>query len=112
MNGFTYHNPVKVVFGAGKRCKSYFAVATFWVVFMNMVGNQAKAMGPAILMSFLLILAADVIGRCVWAFRKTKRFKQAFAYVALGLSAVYLGFYLFFFYSDSFGKSRIDFYNG
>ena len=93
---------LKILFGAGKRCKSYFAVAMFWVVFMNMSGNQTNAMGPIFIMSFLLILAVDIIGRCVWAFIKTRRGKQVFAYVALGLSAGYVAFYLFFFWSDSF----------
>lgn len=101
---------LKLLFGAGKRCKSYFAIALFGVIFMNMMGNQVNAVGPAVIMSFLLILAVDIIGRCVWAFVKTRRGKQVFAYVAMGLSVGYLAFYLFFFYSDSFGKSRIDFY--
>ncbi|MBO4678832.1 MAG: hypothetical protein J5626_04105 [Lachnospiraceae bacterium] len=102
---------LKVLFGAGKRCKSYFVVATFGVTFMNLVGNQLSDVGPAVLMSFLLVLSADIIGRCLWAFKKTHRGKQVFAYVGLGLSVGYVAFYLFFFYSDSFGKSRIDFYN-
>ena len=40
---------LKLLFGAGKRCKSYFAIALFGVIFMNMMGNQVNAVGPAVI---------------------------------------------------------------
>ncbi|MBQ9608830.1 MAG: hypothetical protein IJV15_05205 [Lachnospiraceae bacterium] len=102
---------LKIVFGAGKRCKTYFCGALFTVLFNNLVGNQLKAVFPAIIMSFLFVLSVDIIGRCIWAFIKSRRFKQVFAYVAAVLSVIYAGFYIWFLKNDSFGQSRIDFYN-
>ena len=102
---------LKLVFGAGKRCKSYFVMSLFMVVFDNMMGNQANAVLAAFAMSFLLVLAADITGRCALAFFKKRRFKQVFAYVAIALSVIYFGFYGYFLTHDTFGDSRIDFYD-
>ena len=102
---------LKILFGAGKRCKLYFFGAFFSVCANNLIGNMFHAIFLAILMSFLLTLAVDVVGRCVWAFIKVHRFKQIFAYVVTVLSVVYIGYYIFFFTNDNFGKDRVDFYN-
>ena len=63
----------------------------FMIVFDNMMGNQLNAIPAAVIMSFLLVLAADVTGRSAWAFVKTKQFRQVFAYIAVALSVVYFG---------------------
>ena len=102
---------LKILFGAGKRCKLYFFGAFFSVCANNLIGNMFHAIFLAILMSFLLTLAVDVVGRCVWAFIKVHRFKQIFAYVVTVLSVVYIGYYIFFFTNDNFGEDRVDFYN-
>jgi|GEM_PF-31167 hypothetical protein len=102
---------LRLLFGAGKRCRTYFMTALFMIVFDNVVGTQANAIPATGIMSFLLVLAVNVTGRCAWAFVKSRRFKQVFAYAAVALSVIYMGFYAFFLTYERFGKSRIDFYN-
>ena len=102
---------LKIIFGAGKRCKLYFFVAFFSVCANNLIGNMFHAIILAILMSFLLTLSVDVLGRCIWSFIKSRKFKQVFAYVVTVLSIAYIGYYISFFFNDNFGKSRVDFYS-
>ncbi len=102
----------KILIGGSKRCLAYFWVALFLVVMENSMGTQENLMPQAVLMSFALVLSADVLGRVIWGFCRTKRFKQVFAYIAFVLSAAYLGFYSYFLLNDSFGESRVEFYNG
>ena len=102
----------KLLLGGGKRNKAYFLVSLFSVCMMNMIGNQFEAAVPAMLMSFALVLSADVFGRCLCGFIRSRRFKQVFGYAALTAATVYLIFYSVFFFSDSWGESRIDYYNG
>ena len=101
----------KILIGGSKRCLAYFWVALFLVVMENSMGTQGNLMPQAVLMSFALVLSADVLGRVIWGFCRTKRFKQVFAYIAFILSAAYLGFYGYFILNDSFGESRVEFYN-
>ena len=100
----------KILIGGSKRCLAYFWVALFLVVMENSMGTQGNLMPQAVLMSFALVLSADVLGRVIWGFCRTKRFKQVFAYIAFILSAAYLGFYGYFILNDSFGESRVEFY--
>ena len=102
---------LKLLFGAGKRCKSYFFISLFTIVFDNLAGTQANCIPAFAVMSFLLVFATDIIGRCLWAFVFKRRFKQVFAYVAAALSLVYAGFYVYFMVNDNFGMDRIEFYN-
>lgn len=102
---------LKFVFGAGKRCKSYFFLAVFFVVFDNAVGTQANSIPAFAVMSYLLVLAVQTVGRCIWAFAAKRRFKQVFAYVVTGLSLIYLGLYGYFLLKDNFGEDRVTFYN-
>ena len=102
----------KILIGGCKRSLAYFWVAMFLVTMENTIGTQGNLVPQAVLMSFALVLSADVAGRIIWGFCKTKRFKQVFAYIAFVLSAAYLGFYGFFVLSDTFGESRVAFYNG
>lgn len=102
---------MKFLFGAGRRCKSYFFLAVFCVVFDNIVATQINCIPALAVMSFLLVLAADTAGRCIWAFAVKRRFKQVFAYVASGLSLIYFGFYGYFLLNDNFGENRVEFYN-
>lgn len=102
---------LKILFGAGKRSKLYFFGALFSVCANNLIGNMFHAIILAILMSFLLTLSVDVLGRCIWAFIKSRKFKQVFAYVVAVLSIAYIGYYISFFFNDNFGKSRVDFYS-
>lgn len=102
---------IKIIFGGGKRCKSYFLTSFASVFAINMIANQANAVVGAILMSFLLVLSVDILGRTILGFIKTHRFKQIAAYIAGVLSLTYLIFFAVFYRGDCFGKSRIDFYN-
>ena len=72
----------KILIGGSKRCLAYFWVALFLVVMENSMGTQGNLMPQAVLMSFALVLSADVLGRVIWGFCRTKRFKQGFAYIA------------------------------
>ena len=102
----------KILIGGCKRSHAYFWVAMFLVTMENTIGTQGNLVPQAVLMSFALVLSADVAGRIIWGFCRTKKFKQVFAYIAFVLSVAYLGFYGYFVLSDTFGESRVAFYNG
>ena len=70
---------VKLLFGAGKRSKSYFFLALFFVVFDNAMGTQANCIPAFAVMSFLLVLASQTVGKCIWAFAVKKRFRQEYS---------------------------------
>ncbi len=101
---------VKLIFAGGKRCRSYFIVALLSVGMNNAIVNQFESLAGAVLMTFALVLAADITGRIIWGFIRTRRFRQVFAYIAIALCAAYFGFYAYFYHTDNFGDSRIDFY--
>ena len=101
---------IKFVFAGGKRCRTYFYIAILSVVMNNVIVDQGEALPGAILMTFALALAADITGRIIWGFIKTKSFKQVFAYIAIALCAAYFGFYAYFYHTDRFGDSRVEFY--
>ncbi len=103
---------IRILFGDKKRSKGYFLTALFIVGAMNYIGNQGEAAAAVMLMTLALVLSADVIGRCIWGFIKTHRFKQVFGYLAVVLTLAYMIFYGVFFRNDFWGESRIDFYNG
>lgn len=102
---------IKLIFAGGKRCRTYFFVALLSVGMNNAVANQMEAMPGMLLMTFALVLSADITGRIIWGFIRTRRFKQVFAYIAVALCAAYLGFYAYFYHTDKFGDSRVEFYS-
>lgn len=101
---------VKLIFAGGKRCRSYFIAALLSAGMNNAIVNQFESLAGAVLMTFALVLAADITGRIIWGFIRTRRFRQVFAYIAIALCAAYFGFYAYFYHTDNFGDSRIDFY--
>lgn len=101
---------VKLIFAGGKRCRLYFIAALISVLMNNIIADQGEAMPGAILMTFALVLSADITGRIIWGFIRTRRFKQVFAYIAIVLCAAYFGFYAYFYNTDNFGDNRIEFY--
>ena len=101
---------VKLIFAGGKRCRSYFIAALLSVGMNNAIVNQFESLAGAVLMTFALVLVADITGRIIWGFIRTRRFRQVFAYIAIALCAAYFGFYAYFYHTDNFGDSRIDFY--
>ncbi|MCR5327291.1 MAG: hypothetical protein K6E12_00345 [Saccharofermentans sp.] len=102
---------IKLLLGGGKRCKAYFLVSWSAVCAMNVVANQAEQIPGAVIMSFLLVFSVDLFGRVIWGFIRTRRFKQVTAYIALVLCVAYVSMFCFFYRTDSFGDSRVDFYN-
>ncbi len=101
---------VKLIFAGGKRCRSYFIAALLSVGMNNAIVDQFESLAGAVLMTFALVLSADITGRIIWGFIRTRRFSQVFAYIAIALCAAYFGFYAYFYHTDNFGDSRIDFY--
>lgn len=101
---------VRLLFGGGKKSKIYFFFTWVLVCSVNIVGVQANFFLSPLFMSFLLVLAVDVFGRCVTAFFRQRRFRQVFGYVALCLSIATMVLYGMFFRTDNFGKSRITYY--
>ena len=101
---------LKLLFGGVKRSRVYYVVAVGVVCANNTIGTQGQDILPAVIMSMALALACDIMGRCIWGFIKSRRFKQVFAYIVMLLSLAYMGIYGYFFRSDSFGEDRVDFY--
>ena len=102
---------LRLIFGSSRRPLTYFLFAAFVVGTNNCAAQQGNSIPAALLMTFALVFAADLLGRCIWSFIKTRRFNQVFAYIAGGLSLVYVIFYGIYFHFDFWGKSRIEFYN-
>ncbi len=102
---------LKILVGGSKRSLVYFWEALFLVMMENTIGTQGGLVGPALFMSFSLVLGADVLGRIIWGFGKTRRFNQVFAYIAFVIAGLFVGSYVYFVFNDSFGDSRIAFYN-
>ena len=69
----------KLLFAGGKRHRGYFIAAFTAVAFTNIAANQAEAIPGALLFSYALALAVDILGRIIWGFIRKKRFKQVFA---------------------------------
>ena len=103
---------IRILGGGVKRSKGYFLTALGIVGMNNYIGNQGDNSAAVILMTFALVLSADILGRCVWSFCKTRRFKQVFAYIAIILVLAYMIFYAVFFHNDFWGESRIAHYTG
>lgn len=101
---------VRLFFGGGKRSKLYFFTAWLEICVANFLGVQLNLILSPIVMSFLLVLSVDILGRCVVAFIRQRRFKQIFGYVAAGISLVMLAFFGVFFFTDNFGQSRVAYY--
>jgi hypothetical protein len=99
---------VRLLFGGGNRSKIYFFI-TWMLVGAAGVLVVYRPFSPLI-MSFLLVLAVDVLGRCVAAFIRQRKFKQIFGYAAGGIALAAMVLYGIFFRTDSFGESRISFY--
>ncbi len=102
---------LKLFFGAGKRSKTYFFIAALVVSISALGANQFNEFLFAFGCCFLLTLSVDILARIICGFIRTKRYKQVFAYVAMALPIIYIAAFAAFFFFDSFGKSRIAFYN-
>lgn len=103
---------VKLIWGGGKRCKSYFFFSWLAVFGVNIMTNMGEAVAAALVTTFILVICVDIIGRVIWSLIRTKRFRQVFSYVALALAVAYAGIFGYCYHNDIFGESRVDFYNG
>lgn len=101
---------VRLLFGGSSRSKTYFLIVWVFVCMANFLGVQMKIVFSPLIMSFLLVLAADIFGRCLAAFIKQHKFRQIFGYVAFIISLVIMVLYGIFFCTDNFGESRISYY--
>ena len=102
---------IKLLFGGGKRHKTYFFVALFAACMNNIAATQFNAVPIALLMNVALLFAVNILGRVIWGFIRTRKFKQVTAYIALTLSIAYIALYGYMFFNDNFGDSRVEFYN-
>ena len=101
---------VKLLFGGGSRSKIYFLITCTIVCIFNFIAVQIHVILSPLIMSFLLVLAVDVLGRCVAAFIRQRKLRQIFGYTAAGVSLAAMVLYGVFFRTDNFGESRISFY--
>lgn len=100
----------KLIFGGGKRSRFYFLFAWIAILLAFLIGTQLHNVPSGIIISFLVALSADIFGRCVFGFMKTRKWKQVFGYVALMFSAAFLVLFALFFHLDHYGENRIEKY--
>lgn len=101
---------VKLLYGGGSRSKIYFLITWTIVCIFNFIAVQMHVILSPLIMSFLLVLAVDIFGRCVMAFIRQRKLRQIFGYTAAGVSLAAMVLYGVFFRTDNFGESRISFY--
>lgn len=101
---------VRILFGSAKHSRIYWLVAFAFVFLSNLIANQTNAIVITIIMSFVLAVAVNFFGKCIWAFIKTKKFQQIFGYVVGSISLIIIILFVIFWNYDHFGKSRIAFY--
>ena len=101
---------VKLLFGGGNRSKVYFFITWMLVFVFNFAAVRMYLIFSPLIMSFLLVLAVDVFGRCAAAFLRQRKFRQIFGYAAGGISLVIMVLFGVFFHIDNFGESRITYY--
>lgn len=100
----------KLFFGGGSRSRVYFFTAWVFVCTFNFIGVQISILFSPMMMSFLLVLAVDILGRCVVAFLRQRKFRQVFGYAAGIIALAVMVLYGLFFRTDNFGESRIAYY--
>ena len=101
---------VKLIFGCKNRSRCYFLLAWLAVAFCSFFAAQLNGVPAGLLISFLLALSFDLLGRCVVGFFKTRRFKQVFGYVTLTAAAAVIVLFAVVLRLDTFGQSRIEAY--
>lgn len=100
----------KLIFGGGKRSRFYFLFAWIALAAAFLIGTQLHNVPSGVIISFLVALAADIFGRCIFGFMKTRKWKQVFGYITLILSAVVLVLFGLFFHLDCYGENRVEKY--
>ena len=101
---------LKLVLGGTKRNRLYLINSSIVLLLINLLANQLHTVFPAIILCFSVAFSIYLFGSCIWAFIKTKRFKQVFGYVISAVSLIVIILFAIFFKKDDFGESRIRFY--
>lgn len=101
---------LKVFLGHMSRSRIYFLVSWLILSADNIIATQGKCLVPSIMMCFFLTITADLFGRVIWAFVKTRNWKYIPGYIIAGISLMYLAFFSCFYLLDCWGESRLDFY--
>ena len=101
---------VLLLFGGGKRPRAYFTTVWLLMCTCNFIGTGFTHLLSSMLMSLVLVLAVDILGRCIVGFLRQRKFRQIFGYAAGGISLVLVILYGLYFRTDNFGESRIDYY--
>lgn len=97
----------RLIFRGGKRPRAYFLAAWIMLAVAGIFGSQLQTPGSYFIISYLVALSANVLGRCIFAFIKTRRWKQISGYVAVSLSVAVLIAFALFFRLDGFGEDRV-----
>ena len=101
---------IKLLFGGGNRPRIYFTTAWIVMCTFNFIGVYFTHIFSSLIMSLMLVFSVDILGRCIAAFIRQRKFKQIFGYVAGGISLAIMILYGIFFRTDKFGESRIKYY--
>lgn len=101
---------LKLLLGSGKTDRVYGYVAFGIITANNLMATRGVNIPVVVLMSLLVALALNLVGRCILGFIKTKNYKHAWGYAMLILSAGYLMIYGYVCVSDSFGEDRVALY--
>lgn len=101
---------IRLVFRGKSRSRNYFLTSFLILLICNLVGNQGNCIVPAVIMSFAVSVSVDIAGRFVWGMLNSKNFKCTLAYVDFAVAALVIGLFAFFYNTDKFGESRVEFY--
>ena len=101
---------IKWIFGSRNRPRCYFLLSWVIIAFGFLMASQFSNAMASFVLSFLVALSADLLGRSVFGFIKTRRFKQVFGYVVLPVCTAVLVLFVVFLGLDNFGQNRIEQY--
>ena len=101
---------IRLIFGRSSRSFLYFILAASVLAFVSILATAGQIILWNIILSILVALSADILGRCIFAFVKTRKFKQIFGYIVSCASLAILVLFALFFHLDSFGENQIDKY--
>lgn len=93
---------LKVFLGHMSRSRIYFLVSWLILSADNIIATQGKCLVPSIMMCFFLTIAADLFGRVIWGFVKTRNWKYIPGYIIAGISLIYLSFFTCFYLLDCY----------
>ena len=101
---------IRLIFGRASRSFLYFMLAASVLALASILATAGQIILWNIILSILVALSADILGRCIFAFVKTRKFKQVFGYIASCASLAILVLFALFFHLDCFGENQIEKY--